>query len=197
MAVTPDGRLKLMELNTGCPGGFLIAEAMSNVTRHGFSELDGLLRVRRKMGTQRDDPTDTHWSTNSWNWKRPRGIEPDAIGILNDENNLIFELDLLPDAFRKHGRQVAIADAATLHRDGDRLMLGSQVLSLVYNKFRISTPKSRNHCWQSGLRESLCTISSPSQQGHEVVSVNNFGGMLLAEDKSLLAVLHEPTSARF
>ncbi|MBN1853478.1 MAG: hypothetical protein JW829_12165, partial [Pirellulales bacterium] len=143
-AVTPDGQLKLMELNTGCPGGFMIAEAMSDVTRHGFAELsaiDTTIQNWTDNGTIRPDALIDELSAV----EVAAGIKADTIGLLNDENDLVFELDLIADAFRRQGRPVILSGAAMLrhaeelHGKEKCLVHDNQVLSLVYNKFRIST----------------------------------------------------------
>jgi hypothetical protein len=191
MAVTGAGELKLLELNTSCPGGFMISQAMSEVTRHGLVELGAPL-----------DETLTRWSRNATvhaetladellALETAAGVQPEAIAVLNDENDLIFELDLVADSLRRHNRQVVIANAADLRLKGEQLRYNDQAVSLTYNKFRVSTRSSPHHCWRDGFAQRYAAFLAAQQNGR-VVSVNNLGGMSLAEDKSFLAVFANP-----
>jgi hypothetical protein len=188
-AVTPDGGLKIMELNTACPGAFLISEAVSRVTREGF----------QSIGSVAVDPDTTEIATVQQNSvadgllhvEKRSGIEPGAIGILNDENELAFELDHLAASLRERGRNAIVADARQLQLRGDRLYYGDDYLSVVFNKFRISTPNSPNHCWRPGFESRYAAFLDAQRQG-QVVSVNNLVGITVAENKSLLALLHDP-----
>ena len=191
VAVTPSGDLKLMELNTGCPGGFLIADAMSNAARHGFAQLKGLCKACGEWQANGTIPANA-LPEALLALEADAGITTETIAVLNDENDLLFELDLLVDALRKQGRQVVRSDAAALHYRNEKLLHGDQVVSLTYNKFRISTPNSTNHCWKHGFEKRYANYLEAQKQ-RDVVSVNNVGGMLLAEDKSLLAAMHSET----
>lgn len=191
MAVTEEGRLKLLELNTSCPGGLLISEAMSDVTRHGLAEIDDSIgQTLASWPENATVPADV-LADELLALEDAAGVTPDTIGVLKDENGLSFELDLLADSLRRHNRQVVIANAEELRLQEDRLLYGDQVISLTYNKFRVSTPESPNHCWRDGFAQRYEAFLAAQQNGG-VVSVNNLGGIALAEDKSFLAILADP-----
>jgi hypothetical protein len=188
-AVTPDGQPKILELNTACPGALLISEAVCLITRHGFEEIhpDWIDLGAMRFGTVnprrvRDVLLDI---------EKASGIEPGAVGILNDENDLVFELDHLADRIRSRSRNAVIADAGELQLCDNRLHCNGQYLSMVYNKFRISTPNSPNHCWRDGFQSRYAAFLSAQRDGR-VVSVNNLVGMTIAENKALLGTLHDP-----
>ncbi len=187
VAIEPGGRLRILELNTSCPGGFLISEAISLVSlkglretggAHGFDEsaigsvlqedlIEGLLRAERDSG-----------------------IEQGAVAVVCDENELSFELDLIAAGFRRRLRDVYLGDARNLeYRDG-RLYGNGRYISLIYNKFRVSTPHSENHCWRDGFEKRYDDWLRAQQDG-AVVSINNLYGIALAEDKSLLALFQD------
>jgi hypothetical protein len=191
MAVTEDGSLKLLELNTSCPGGFMISQAMSEATRHGLAELgspiDGKLARWQRNATIPANVLAEELLALEASANVPR----ETIAVLNDENDLVFELDLVVDSLRRHNRQVVFTDAACLRFKGDQLIYDDQVISLTYNKFRVSTPQSPNHCWREGFEQRYAAFLAAQQNGN-VVSVNNLGGMALAEDKSFLAAFVDP-----
>lgn len=187
--VTSAGELKVIELNTCCPAGFLHSETFCDVARQalgtlfpreGFESLragainpealvEGLLRIEKNAGI-------------------PLGM----IAALTDENEISHELDLLLAAVRrKTSRPIEIVDARQLEfRDGE-LRYHGQAISLTYNKFRISVPTSQNHCWREGFEERYAAYLQAVAQG-AVVSVNNFFGMAVGEDKGLLALWSDP-----
>jgi hypothetical protein len=187
--VTPQGELRIIELNTCCPAGFLHSEAFCCVTQqalqtldpdNGFDQLapgaiapyalvDGLLEVEAASG-----------------------LTPGLIAALTDENQIQHELDLLLNAVRsKTPRDIEIVDARELtFRDG-RLWRGKEPISLTYNKFRISVPNSQNHCWRVGFEERYAAYLEAVERG-AVATVNNFFGMTLGEDKGLMALWAEP-----
>tara|TARA_R110002096_G_scaffold173997_4_gene349590 strand:+ start:28325 stop:29725 length:1401 start_codon:yes stop_codon:yes gene_type:complete len=188
LAITPGGGIKVMELNNGCPGGYIVSRHLIEPSKHalrrfGFGEeiagwssvtvepnaiVDTLLKLETKAG-----------------------IEPGVIGILYDENELKFELDELAREFEKSGRVAKVADARKLeYRDG-KLFDGADYLSATYNKFRVSTPDSPNHCWKAGFEERYPAYLRAQDEG-VVVTINNLCGMTIAEDKGLLALLRRP-----
>lgn len=188
-AVQADGQLKIMELNTACPGAFMISEAVSLVTEHGFERMNGDLidLDTMRMGTV----VPRHLRDALLKIEEASGIAQGTIGILTDENELSFELNHLVDAFHACGREAIVADARDLQLRDGRLFHKDHYLSLVYNKFRISTPHSPNHCWRDGFEARYAAFLQAQRTG-QVVSVNNLAGMALGENKALLAVLHDP-----
>ena len=64
------------------------------------------------------------------------------------------------------------------------------IVSATYNKFRIATPNSPNHCWKDGFEERYRSFLQATQDG-AVVTVNGICGMSVAEDKGLLGLLFD------
>ncbi len=188
-AVCADGRLKIMELNTACPGAFLVSEAVSQSTAQGLARMnrDLIDLDPMRVGTVVPD----HLRDALLEIEEASGIEQGTIGVLTDENELTFELKQLADALEACGRQAVVTDARRLQLRDGRLFSDDQYLSLVYNKFRISTPGSPYHCWREGF-ESRYAAFLEAQQAGQVVSVNNLAGLALGENKALLAALHDP-----
>ncbi|NIL97336.1 MAG: glutathionylspermidine synthase family protein, partial [Planctomycetales bacterium] len=188
-AVPADGQLKIMELNTACPGAFMISEAVSSVTKQGFQSLNGDLidLSGLRMGTVQP----RHLRDALLQIEEAARIEKGTVGLLTDENELTFELDQLVDAFHACQRQAIIADARQLQLRNGQLCYQDHYFSLVYNKFRISTPHSPNHCWRDGFAARYAAFLQAQQAG-KVVSVNNLAGLALGENKALLALLHDP-----
>jgi len=71
------------------------------------------------------------------------------------------------------------------------LTLNGRYFSSVYNKFRVSTPRSANHCWKDGFEQRYADLLAAMQSG-AVVAVNNLWGMSILEDKALLALFRRP-----
>lgn len=187
-AVTPDGVPKIMELNTACPGALLISEAMSQVTRHGLDPMHQDIVDLDTAQTGTVDPKQIGEALLAI--EQRSGIERGTIGILHDENELSFEQEQFVDVFRAHGREAIIADARDLELRDGRLVVGEHYLSLICNKFRISTPDSPNHCWKRGFESRYAPFLAAQRNGH-VVSVNNLVAMSLAENKAILALLRD------
>ncbi len=188
-AVTADGELKILELNTACPGAFWISEAVSLITEHGFERIHQDLIDLESAAIATVNPRRVR--DRLLQIEKHSGIEPAAIGVLNDENGLEFELDHLAHAFRAKHRETVIAGAADLKLNGEHLHHDGRRLSMVCNKFRVSTACSPNHCWQEGFEARYAAFLAAQKSG-EVVSINNLVGMTIAENKALLAALHEP-----
>ncbi len=187
--VTPAGELKVIELNTCCPAGFLHSQSFCDIAQQALATLyphedfpllragainpeglvDGLLRIEENAG-----------------------IAPGMIAALTDENEIYHELDLFLAAVRrKTTRTAEIVDARQLEFTNGRLVYRGQPISLTYNKFRISVPTSQNHCWREGFEDRYAAYLAAVAQG-AVVSVNNFYGMALGEDKGILALWSDP-----
>lgn len=188
LAVTPEGDIKVMELNNGCPGGYIVSRHLIEpskqaLERFGFGEeIAGWNSVTVEPSAIVSTLLDLEAKS---------GVEPGVIGILFDENELRFELEELAREFEKVGRTARVADARALEfRDG-RLYAGEDHLSATYNKFRVSTPDSPNHCWGAGFEERYPAFLKAQNDG-AVVTINNLCGMTVAEDKGLLGLLRRP-----
>ncbi len=120
------------------------------------------------------------------------GIEPALIAILTDENNLKLELDLIEKGLHHAGRQARIVDARSLTFDGNTLSHQHDRISVIFNKLRISTPQSANHCWRDGFEDRYTAMLSAIQAG-AVVSINSIASLTVAEDKGMLAHMQHPT----
>lgn len=186
LTVSGDGQLKLIELNTSCPGGLLVSAATSELTRRLLHDID-VDPVFEQTGTV---PTNMYLDRLLAIENRA-GFTKEGIGLLYDENHLTFELDLLASALKERGRVTAIGDAQHLEQPNGHLQLGDERLSLILNKYRISTPASPHHCWKAGF-ESRYAAFLDATTHERVVSINNLVGMTVAEDKSLLAHIRRP-----
>jgi hypothetical protein len=120
--------------------------------------------------------------------------EPARAALLTDENRLTHELDLMLDDLASRGREGRIIAAEDITLNGQRAMHDGEPISLCYDKFRISVPTSRNHCWRDGFEARYAGFLAAQQAGR-IVAVNNLAAQTIAEDKSLLAVLASPEVA--
>ncbi len=187
LAVSPDGDLRVMELNTSCPGGFMIVSDLIEPTRLAFREA-GLHGTEgwRSINAEPDVIIDSVLRLEA-----ASGLAPGLIGVLNDENQLQFELDRIVGHFRRRGRECRIIDARELRYAGGLLTHQAEVVSAAFNKFRISTPDSANHCWTRGFEERYADFLGAQRDG-VFVPVNNLCGMSVAEDKELLGLFFDP-----
>jgi hypothetical protein len=187
--VTPAGDLKIVELNTCCPAGFLHSEAFCEATQHALAALlpdEGFARLRPGA----IDPGALVQGLLAI--EQSAGLQPEMMAALTDENQILHELDLLLASLRKaNSRQIEIIDARELEYRGGRLLHHGRPISLTYNKFRISVPGSRNHCWREGFEDRYAAYLHAVQDG-AVASVNNFFGMAVGEDKGLLSLWSDP-----
>jgi hypothetical protein len=81
-----------------------------------------------------------------------------------------------------------VASAEELQFDGATLKHDGENVSLTYNKIRIATPGSPNHCWQNGFETRYRGFLEAIRK-QAVVSVNNLCAASIGEDKGLLALL--------
>jgi hypothetical protein len=191
--VCEDGRIRIIELNTGCPAGFMHAEAFTRTTAMALDELgvlakstatsatirpqalvDGLLAIERAALTS--------------------DIQPALVALLTDENKLTHELDLMLDDLTRRGRAARILAAEEIEFDGHKATHRGEPISLCYDKFRISVPASKNHCWRAGFERRYSGFLAAQQAG-AIAAVNNLAAQTIAEDKSLLATLVLPEVA--
>lgn len=196
--ILPDGGLRIMELNTGCPAGFMHAEEFSNVTQAAMNDLSlqgadvglGLGLQPGQFGTIPGDALVKELLA----MEAQAGIPQSQIGLVNDENGLRNELELIAQAFRRHGRDVEIMNAADIRQENGQAMWNGRPVSLMYNKIRISTAESPMHHWSPGFEDRyagfLDVISKDA-----AVAVNNLTGLTVAEDKGLLEILRLPEFA--
>ncbi len=197
--VCEDGRFRIIELNTGCPAGFMHAAAFTKTTAAAFREfgvsgfggselgasqaatirpralVDGLLEIERAAVEQ-------------------AGIEPGRVALLTDENRLTHELDLMLDDLTSRGRDARVIAAEEIAFDGGRAVHDGEPISLAYDKFRVSVPTSGNHCWREGFERRYAGFLAAQASG-AIVAVNNLAAQTIAEDKSLLATLASAEAA--
>jgi hypothetical protein len=186
--VTPSGDLKIVELNTCCPAGFLHSETFCEATQNALASLspgEGFEKLRPAA----IDPNALMEGLLAI--EQAAGLRPEMVAALTDENQILHELDLLLAGFQRAGsRSIEVIDARELEYRGGRLLHRGRAISLTYNKFRISVPGSHNHCWRDGFEERYAAYLRAVQDG-AAVSVNNLFGMAVGEDKGLLALWSE------
>jgi hypothetical protein len=196
--ILADGSLRIMELNTGCPAGFMHAEDFSTVTQaamHALSvkgaDLGKDLGLNRgQFGTIPGDAL----INELLEMETQANISRGQIGLVNDENGLQNELELIAQAFRRHGRDVAIMNAADIHQENGQALWRGQPVSLMFNKVRVSTANSPKHHWKPGFETRYAGFLEAIRQD-AAVAVNNLAGLTVAEDKGLLEILRLPEFA--
>ena len=188
VVVTPAGELKVIELNTACPAGMYHAEEFSRATRAAFGELNVLEdAATARLGTI----PRTAFMDQLLAIEADSGIGQDTIVLMNDESELLNELDYMQQDLTERGRTATIAHAADLRLAGSRLTYESQLVSLTYNKIRISTPATPNQGWRPGFQERYADFLRGIETG-AMCSVNNLCALSVAEDKSLMWVMQQP-----
>ncbi len=193
--VRADGSVRILELNTGCPAGFMHAEDFSNVTEEALRALRtaggtvgvGLGLEPGRFGTIPADALIDDLLAIEAQAKISQG----QIGLINDENGLKNELELIAQAFRRHGRDAAIMNAADIRHENGQALWRGQPVSLMYNKIRISTANSPKHHWRPGFETRYAGFLD-AIGGDAAVAVNNLAALTIAEDKGLLEVLRLP-----
>jgi hypothetical protein len=196
--ILPDGGIRIMELNTGCPAGFMHAEDFSKVTE---SAIEGLHIESSDLNA------DFRWHCGEYGTipgdalvnellaiEAQSGLPPGMIGLVNDENQLQNELELIAEAFRRRGREAAIMNAADIRMENGQAVWQGQPVSLLYNKIRISTENSPKHHWKPGFESRYAGFLEVIHQD-AAVAVNNLAALTVAEDKSLLEILRLPEFA--
>lgn len=187
--ITENGIVKFIELNTACPAGFLgVSTAIAEETLSGFQQFQ--IPQTLKINGYATIPTDT-LTTGLLTAERNANIEPGLIAVLNDENQLVHQLGETVAAFARAGREARIINAAELTTKNGHLYHQKNRISLSYNKMRISTPQSPNHCWRDGFEKRYAAFLDATQS-ENFVSVNNLCAMSIAEDKSLLNHIRSP-----
>ncbi|REK26386.1 MAG: hypothetical protein DWQ42_09190 [Planctomycetota bacterium] len=188
--VTDVGEVKIIELNTCCPAGFCHGEIFSAAVQPALAMLDLDADVGETFGTI----PQTALIEELLAVEQAAGLEPNLIGLVNDENGLENELELFAGLFAERGREAVIAPAAELGFRNGQLQLAGRTLSLTYNKIRISTADSPNHNWAAGFEQRYAGFLEALASG-TVVSVNNLTAATIAENKVLLTVLADETFA--
>ena len=193
--IMADGRVRILELNTGCPAGFLHAEDFSNVTQEAIHALNvGGGHVAAGLGLKMDQFGTIPGRAlveELLAIENQAGISKGTIGLVNDENQLKNELELIAQAFGRHGRAAEIVNAAEIQFAGGQAQWQGQPLSLLYNKIRISTANSPKHHWSPGF-ESRYAGFLDVIKNDAAVAVNNLAALSVAEDKGLLELLRLP-----
>lgn len=197
--ILADGGMKIMELNTGCPAGFMHAEDFSKVTENAIEGLHF---------QSQDLETDFRWNCGEFGTipgdalvnellaiEAQSGIPQGMIGLVNDENQLQNELELIAEAFRRQGREAAIMNAADIRLENGRAVWQGKPVSLLYNKIRISTENSPKHHWKPGFETRYAGFLEVINQD-AAVAVNNLAALTVAEDKGLLEILRLPEFLR-
>ena len=186
--VTAGGSVKFIELNTCCPAGFLHAPDSAEIVLDAIQSLNGALSLDGlTIGTlERGVLVDEMLAI-----ERAAGQEEELIALLNDENQLSNELEMMATAFQKRGREVTMASAADLTYDGTTVRAAGRPVSLTWNKIRVSTADSPNHCWKSGFEHRYAPFLHALRDG-AMVSVNNLVAATVAEDKNMLGLLYNP-----
>ncbi|RIK83198.1 MAG: hypothetical protein DCC68_04485 [Planctomycetota bacterium] len=192
--VAEDGRIRIIELNTGCPAGFMHAAAFTKTTGTALGELGVLGDAARMPATIRATALVDGLIEIERAATAAGSVEPGLAVLLTDENRLTHELDLMLDDFASRGRIARIAPAEELAFDGRRATHRGQPISLTYDKFRISVPTSRNHCWRDGFDVRYAAFLAAQKAG-AFAAVNNLAAQSIAEDKSLLGILALPETA--
>jgi len=182
--VTPNGDLKIIELNTCCPAGFCHGQIFSQATQVALDELSLGEGVGRQLGTIPQNAL----IDALVELEQAAGLSPQLVALINDENELENELTLFQGLLAERGRRAEIVQAAELIFDGGELRWKDQPISLSYNKIRVSTDSSPNHNWSPGFEERYSGFLAALEAG-SLVSVNNLVAATIAEDKSLLALL--------
>lgn len=186
--VAPDGQIKIIELNTACPAGFVHSSGMAAITRTLLNEISPeigqCIHGSGAIGVNA-------LSQGLLGVEAEGGFEPGLIALVNDENNLFNELELLKQQFVSYGRDVAIVPATEISYRNGKAYWGDRELSLTFNKVRVSTAHSPNHKWTDGFEDRYRGFLECSQHD-AMASVNCMMGLSIAEDKALLGVLHHP-----
>lgn len=186
--LTATGTVKFIEVNTCCPAGFLHAPDASEIVLSAFEQLDLPFSTSDlQIGTlERGVLVDELLRI-----ERLGGGNPEqAVALLNDENGLSNEVEMLQAEFQQRGREVVIANAGEIQRPQSSVTLHGRPISLTWNKIRISTPNSPNHCWKSGFEHRYQHFLT-GVRDQAMVSVNNLVAATVAEDKGLLALFHD------
>ncbi|MEX0641215.1 MAG: hypothetical protein WD468_00860 [Pirellulales bacterium] len=191
--VTPDGALKIIELNTGCPAGFMHADSFTRATSGALAALginppapSGNGDARRGYRSRTIAPQALVEGLLAL--EQQSGLRPGLVALLTDENQLTHELDLMVESFTNHDRPSAILDVRELTFRHGRLAWRDHGISLSYDKFRISVPTSRNHCWREGFETRYADFLAAARAG-SFVAVNSLIAQTIGEDKSLLGLL--------
>jgi hypothetical protein len=184
--ITPEGDLKIIELNTGGPGGLMLSKPLSQATATYFSTILGEPGHQQKFGA----PDPQAIVEELLALETASGIPKGDVGILYDEGHLHMELDLYARAFREQGRRAHIIYAGDLAYHDGALYWGKQRLSMTYNKFRISTENSERIGWKPGFEQRYWAFLEAHKRS-SFVSVNNLCSLTIPEDKAFLHVFFD------
>ena len=185
-----DGCMKILELNTCCPAGFFYQGIMDRIlTAHA-------LTWGGRVTTQQAFVDSRTYASRLESLERATSITPGLVAVLYDESQLTNELMLIADAFRAIGREAEVFNAADLcFLNGNLLAPDGRRISLTYNKFHIQGESAHMGFWSTGW-ETRYGAFLEGLQKNAFVSINNFGAMVISEDKGILAVLSSPRFGR-
>jgi hypothetical protein len=184
--ITPAGDFKIIELNTGGPGGLMLSKPLSQATAAYLSTILGEPGHQQKFGA----PDPQAIVEELLALETASGIPKGEIGILYDEGHLHMELDLYARAFREQGRRAHIIYAGDLSYHDGALYWGKQRLSMTYNKFRISTENSERIGWKPGFEQRYWAFLEAHNRS-SFVSVDNLCSLTIPEDKAFLRVFFD------
>lgn len=188
--VTPQGQVKILELNTGCPAGFLHAEDFSQVTEEALKAVCKPRNVALPFAATGFGSIPSHTFVDGLlAAEADAEIEPGLIGLVNDENKLQNELALIAKSLNARGRDAEIMNAAEIVSADGRAKWNGRDVSLMYNKIRISTADSPGWNWKPGFESRYASYLDAIRRD-ECVAMNNLCALTVGEDKTLLEVFH-------
>lgn len=188
--VTAAGDIRFIELNTSCPAGYLYAAYFDRIL--AASPPPGLGTFAIQPGFQAPEAFGQGVARAVGLPATPGG-DGGLVAVLFDENELAIELDLIARSFEAAGFRAGVHDARRLRFDGRHLLApDGEAVALTYNKFRVRG--SEPHYWRPGFEERYAGYLAASRAG-AFRACNGFGGMVIGEDKAMLAVMSDPRFA--
>ncbi len=172
------GNFKVLEPNCCCPAG-VTSNAM---TRRAWRSVPEFARLVAPLSVV-EYPIDDETSFASSLAQLARSWTADApfVALANYRGSFTFELDWLRDILRDLGCRSAIADLADFRFANGKLMLGDEVVDLVYNKLD-----------QLMLRERYDHLPYfDAYRRQTFIAVNSFRSQIILEDKAVLALLSD------
>lgn len=190
--IDPQGRIRFIELNTSCPAGYFYQSVFDDI----FSACSPIpiesLKAQPAFHSESFYTDKINGYAASGGCDKRQENSDGMIAILYDENKLMIELDLIAEAFkRNHERtgNVGIMDASSLRFDGNQLRSEEgKPIRLTVNKFRVNGQGL--HRWTPGFEKRYGALLTAIQRD-SIITCNNFGGMVFAEDKAILAAMRE------
>jgi len=195
---TPEGQVKIIELNTGCPAGFMHSQVVTETILEAARYIDGPIHhamtggcgdvdAIRSGAIDRDRLIDRMIELAACEEMPREGI----VALVNDENGLLNELLQIQTSLAARGVAACVISADALEYREGRLFAQGYPVRLMYNKLRISTPHSPNHCWSPGFETRYHDFLAAAVD-RAVPMLNGLPALTIAEDKGLLTVLSAP-----